>query len=109
MRELIRREIKLSCERMVEKIETSSPRVAITDTDERPSLVDPPPEMLDPLNTGALRSRKESMRRCYYVQSGKKLHLDRNCCDMSRPHEVVMPAAASQFVAWCHRCAQDRI
>ena len=57
----IRQEIKLSCEKTVEKIENSSPRVAITNTDEQPSLVDPPPEMLEPLDTGALHSRRETM------------------------------------------------
>ena len=56
-----------------------------------------------------LRSRQGPALQCYYVQGGKKLHLDMSWCDMSRPKEVMIPAAASPFVAWCQRCAQDRV
>ena len=56
-----------------------------------------------------IRSRPGPALQCYYVQGGKKLHLDVSCCDMSRPKEVMIPAAASPFVAWCQRCAQDRV
>ena len=42
---------------------------------------------------------------CYYVQGGKKMHIDKTCCGMGNPQQVQIPAAALPFVAWCRLCA----
>ena len=108
LRDVLRQEIKLSCEKAVASIGTSASRIAAASIPEIQKIDESPAEAAETLDVGELRSRHDNMLRCFYVQSGKKLHLDRTCCGMSRPREVVMPVAASQRVAWCHRCAQDR-
>ena len=70
----------------------------------------PPPRAPDGVQEEVLevelRHRGANNCQFFYAQSGKRLHLDRQCCWMNNPKEVLLPSAATPFVAWCHRRAE---
>ena len=108
LRSVVHQEIRLSCEKAMASLGNDVSRPEATELRGRHAATGPT-QMIEAVgNVGELRNRHEPLLQCYYVQGGKKLHVDMSCCDMSRPKEVMIPVAASPFVAWCHRCAPER-